>query len=606
MLFKINLKKKESGEQLTESSSKNDAKDNPFVPASLDYDYEMVLKSKDWVERLNPDSKLPNFNTRRILVPKSKVVNESLKLTEVSSNHESLKESGLEPQTPLPPLKNLQGASPSYERHIREPIWYLDSGCSMSMTSFKSYLHKYVKQLGAKVVFGDNSSCITKGYGSINYGGIVFSKDKPCSACEKGKHKRASFKTKQNFSIRKCLHLLHMDLFGPISLMSLNHEKYTLAIADKYSRMVKNQNDVKVKQIRTHNGTEFRNTELESFCDEKGISQSLSSPYTPEQNGNHLGKFDAKADDGYFLGYSFNSKAFRVFNTRRQQTKETYHVTFDESIEAVSSDISYCIIPHGRSLTELTQEKHVLEVIALNELDIPYTEVVEGPLDLKNTKGIQEKNVQDEQIRNQPTEETSENDTETLVPITESLVPKVIQSKNTSHASTSSYPIAQDRWSKYQHIKLVNIIGDPGEGMLTRSMTAKLTVASASKCLFGYFLSKIEPKKVSKALNHPGWVDAMQEDLNQFYRNKVWTLVPLPYGKIAIGSKWVFRNKKDKHGIVTKNKARLVAQGYSHKEGIDYDEIFAPIARMEAIRIFLAFATYMNFTVFQMDVKVPS
>nr|GEY02306.1 retrovirus-related Pol polyprotein from transposon TNT 1-94 [Tanacetum cinerariifolium] len=155
-----------------------------------------------------------------------------------------------------------------------------------------------------------------------------------------------------------------------------------------------------------------------------------------------------------------------------------------------------------------------------------------------------------------------------------------------------------DRWSRDQHIKLVNIIGDPREGMLTKSMAAKLITASASKCLFTDFLSKIEPKKVSEALKHPRWVDAMQEELNQFYRNKVWTLVLLPYGKIAIGSKWVFRNKKDEHGIVTKNKARLVAQDYIQEEGIVYDETFTPMARMEAIKIFLAFATYINFMVF--------
>ncbi|GKA66902.1 retrovirus-related pol polyprotein from transposon TNT 1-94 [Tanacetum coccineum] len=124
----------------------------------------------------------------------------------------------------------------------------------------------------------------------------------------------------------------------------------------------------------------------------------------------------------------------------------------------------------------------------------------------------------------------------------------------------------------------------------------------SSECLFADFLSKIEPKKVSEALKYLGWIDAMQEELNQFYRNKVWTLVHLPYGKIAIGSKWVFRNKKDEHDT-TKNKARLIAQGYSQKEGINYDETFAPVARMEAIRIFLAFATYMNFKVYQMDVK---
>nr|GEY96857.1 retrovirus-related Pol polyprotein from transposon TNT 1-94 [Tanacetum cinerariifolium] len=139
--------------------------------------------------------------------------------------------------------------------------------------------------------------------------------------------------------------------------------------------------------------------------------------------------------------------------------------------------------------------------------------------------------------------------------------------------------------------------------MLTRSMAAKRTAASASECLYANFLSDIEPKKVSKALKHLRWVDSMKEELNQFYKNKVWTLVPLPHRKTSIGSKWVFRNKKDDHGITTKNKARLVAQGYGQEEGINYDETFALVARMEAIRIFLAFVTYMNFIVFQMDVK---
>ncbi|GKD02173.1 retrovirus-related pol polyprotein from transposon TNT 1-94, partial [Tanacetum coccineum] len=198
---------------------------------------------------------------------------------------------------------------------------------------------------------------------------------------------------------------------------------------------------------------------------------------------------------------------------------------------------------------------------------------------------------------------TSWNNTKASVPITESLVPEVTQSQNTNHTSTSSHPTPQDRWSKDKHVELINIIGDPDEGMLTRSMAAKLTAASSSGCLFVDFLSEIEPKKVYEVLKHLRWVDAMQEELNQFYRNKVWTLVPLPHEKIAIGSKWLFRNKKDEHGIVTKNKARLVAQGYSQEDGINYDETFAPVVRMEAIKIFLAFATYMNFTVFQMDVK---
>nr|GFC92947.1 hypothetical protein [Tanacetum cinerariifolium] len=145
----------------------------------------------------------------------------------------------------------------------------------------------------------------------------------------------------------------------------------------------------------------------------------------------HLGRFNAMADDGYFLRYSFVSKAFRVFNTRRQQIEETYHVTFDESMEAIrqyqiDSDISYYVIPHGRSLFELTQENQVPGLIALNEPDIPYTKDTEGPLDLINIEWTHEQNVQNDQMITQPTDEPSRNNTKVLGSITESLVPDVI------------------------------------------------------------------------------------------------------------------------------------------------------------------------------------
>ncbi|GKA49539.1 retrovirus-related pol polyprotein from transposon TNT 1-94 [Tanacetum coccineum] len=97
--------------------------------------------------------------------------------------------------------------------------------------------------------------------------------------------------------------------------------------------------------------------------------------------------------------------------------------------------------------------------------------------------------------------------------------------------------------------------------------------------------------------------EAIQDEILQLKLQKVWTLVDLPNGKRAIGTKWVYRNKKDKRGIVIKNKARLVAQGYTQEEGIDYDEVFAPVARIEAIRLFLAYASFKDFVVYQMDVK---
>ena len=95
---------------------------------------------------------------------------------------------------------------------------------------------------------------------------------------------------------------------------------------------------------------------------------------------------------------------------------------------------------------------------------------------------------------------------------------------------------------------------------------------------------------------------AMQEDLNNFERNQVWTLVERPNSNV-IGKKWVFRNKQDEHGVVTRNKARLVAQGFTQVEGLDFEETYAPVARLEAIRMLLAFASHHDFKFYQMDVK---
>ncbi|GKA75750.1 retrovirus-related pol polyprotein from transposon TNT 1-94 [Tanacetum coccineum] len=141
------------------------------------------------------------------------------------------------------------------------------------------------------------------------------------------------------------------------------------------------------------------------------------------------------------------------------------------------------------------------------------------------------------------------------------------------------------------------------DGVTTRSRIRDFEAASAHECLYVNFLSEIEPKRINESLKEEGWVIAMQEELNQFERNKVWTLVSVPYGKTIIGTKWIFKNKMDKNGVVIKNKERLVAQGYRQEEWIDYDETFAPVARLEAIRIFLAYAAYMGFMVYQMDVK---
>ncbi|GJY12732.1 putative ribonuclease H-like domain-containing protein [Tanacetum coccineum] len=147
------------------------------------------------------------------------------------------------------------------------------------------------------------------------------------------------------------------------------------------------------------------------------------------------------------------------------------------------------------------------------------------------------------------------------------------------------------------------ILGDPNTPVQTRSSLKKITEAHAlvsyiqahqrsnhkdqQHCLFACFLSQFEPRKVTEALEDGSWVEAMQEELLQFKLQQVWVLVDLPTGAKVIGTKWVYRNKKDERGVVVRNKARLVAQGHRQEEGIDYDEVFAPVARIEAIRLFL-------------------
>lgn len=363
-----------------------------------------------------------------------------------------------------------------------------------------------------------------------------------------------------------------MDLFGPVSPMSIHHEKYTLVIVDEYSRYTlvyfltkksqaddiimsfvrnsENENDVKVKQIRTDNGTEFKNHVLECLCDEKGISQNFTSPYTPEQNGvaerrnrtlieaartmlngsvlskhfwteavrtacytqnrsiivkrhnktpyeifkgripdisyfhvfgcpvfihnykDHLGKFDAKADDGYFLGYSLVSKAFRVFNTRRQQIEETYHITVDESTESIrfsnssveeigiddssryppdeylpenhtstqyqadaDADVSYYIIPHNLPQPTISE---VIETQVSNEITTTEPIVQEPSNQAIHTEVTEDQNLELPQV-----------------PVTEPTP------TNQASTSSNSYPRPQDSWTKSKKIELVNIIGEP-------------------------------------------------------------------------------------------------------------------------------------------------
>ncbi|GKC40170.1 retrovirus-related pol polyprotein from transposon TNT 1-94 [Tanacetum coccineum] len=122
-------------------------------------------------------------------------------------------------------------------------------------------------------------------------------------------------------------------------------------------------------------------------------------------------------------------------------------------------------------------------------------------------------------------------------------------------------------------------------------------------CYFDAFLTSVEPKNYNEALKESCWIETMQEELNGFKRLEVWELVPRPDRVMIITLKWIFKVKLDELGGVLKNKARLVARGYRQEEGIDFEESFAPVARLEAIRIFIAYAAHKNMIVYQIDVK---
>ncbi|GJZ21028.1 putative ribonuclease H-like domain-containing protein [Tanacetum coccineum] len=266
----------------------------------------------------------------------------------------------------------------------------------------------------------------------------IFENDHSCVACQKGKQHKASYKTKLVNSISKPLHMLHMDLFGPTNVKSLMKKSYCLVVTDDFSRFswvfflatkdetsgilktfitgIENQLDYKVKVIRCDNGTEFKNSIMNQFCEIKGIKREFSVARTPQQNGvaerknrtlieaartmlvdsklpttfwaeavntacyvlnrvliikphnktpyelirgrpplidfmkpfgcpvtilntrDHLGKFDEKADEGFFVGYSVVSKAMRVFNKRTRIVEETLNIKFLENAPNVKGN----------------------------------------------------------------------------------------------------------------------------------------------------------------------------------------------------------------------------------------------------------------------------
>ncbi|GJW78428.1 retrovirus-related pol polyprotein from transposon TNT 1-94 [Tanacetum coccineum] len=163
-------------------------------------------------------------------------------------------------------------------------------------------------------------------------------------------------------------------------------------------------------------------------------------------------------------------------------------------------------------------------------------------------------------------------------------------------------PFNQPQDSEYRWTKdhpLTQVRGNPSKPVQTRRQLA----TDPEMCMFALTVSIVEPKNIKEAMADSAWIEAMQITFNQFDRLQVWELVDKPFGKNVIKLKWLWKNKKDEDQTVIRNKARLVAKGYAQEEGIDFDESFAPVARLEAVRIFVAYAAHKSFPIYQMDVK---
>jgi hypothetical protein len=161
------------------------------------------------------------------------------------------------------------------------------------------------------------------------------------------------------------------------------------------------------------------------------------------------------------------------------------------------------------------------------------------------------------------------------------------------HQSQAPHPRVH-QMVQWDHL-VDNILGIIQRGVTTCSLLSNF-------CAFYSFVSSLEHLSMEQALEDPDWIIAKEEELNNFKRNEVWELVPRPK-KNVIGTKWVFRNKQDEFSVVTKNKARLIGKGYTQVEGLDFGETYAPVERLESIRILLAYATHHDFKLHQMDVK---
>nr|GEV37434.1 retrovirus-related Pol polyprotein from transposon TNT 1-94 [Tanacetum cinerariifolium] len=268
----------------------------------------------------------------------------------------------------------------------------------------------------------------------------------------------------------------------------------------------------------------------------------------------HLGKFDGKADEGFLFGYSVNSKAFRVFNSRNRKVEKNLNVNFLENKPNVAGSRPEWLF----DIDSLTKSMTYEPVSAGNQSNGDAGDVNAGDIQ-SNVDDIQGNKIR---------------------------IDSSTHAVNAASQTTGIFDGAFDD-------------RDLGAEADTNNLDSSAVVSPIPT-------TRVHKDHMKEQIIEDPNLNTQTKRMVNFSKETamdVWTLVDLPYGKRAIGSKWVFRNKLDERGIVIRNKVRLVAQGHTHEEGIDYDEVFALVAMIEAIRLFLAYASFKDFIVYQMDVK---
>ncbi|GJX89975.1 retrovirus-related pol polyprotein from transposon TNT 1-94 [Tanacetum coccineum] len=383
-------------------------------------------------------------------------------------------------------------------------------------------------------------------------------------------------------------------------------------------------------------------------------------PELKTRDGENLDKMKEKGDACIFVGYSTQSKAYRVFNKRTRMIVETIHVNFDELPQMASDQVSSDLGPQC-STTVLEQDSlspgpqsqgnvHRVDetVTTSNELELLYSpmfnELINGtsPIVSKSSAVHAEDNPNKRQQHN-TTHTSTITDVADPPPLnihstyqTPTQVPTVTAHENIIQAETNtknanfdedefinifSTPVQEQGETSSRHVDSLNmhtfyqhhpsaqrwtkdhpleqVIGNHSQSVRTRRQLETDT----EMCMFALIVSRTEPKNIKEAMADSAWIESMQEELHQFDRLDVWELVDRPLCKNVINLKWLWKNKRDEENTVIRNKSRLVAKGYAQKEGIDFEESFAPVAWLEAVRLFIVYAAHKSFTVYQMDVK---